>query len=391
MAIERPERYRRKHLPTLADAVDRLLGMEEINPAESRAVNRAVAAVKSANASFASYSSSSFRFFNSRKILTIGGSISVGTATVSGDSVTVENVPTWPSWVNIGHLRMNEASYPILSESSDTLTIRDAPEDGTYENAYLEQLVVSLPPDFRARGSITDGGNNYAIEDVNAGVLQSWQDYGDWSRSDTQPRGFAAVTGDERFSDELMLMCWPPYASDTQLKIYYERYPNQPRVHRFSTTAGTISVSGTTATASASVFTEDHVGSTIAFCSSNDTDFVNSLSNPDLLAGQRTITGYSNGTTVTIDSSITSTAVSYYISDPLDVQPGTMTEAFLRLCEYEMIRQSRGESGKVATRFNEFMTQMNLAMADDSRYLMSRDDGEYPGYGYAEGDVNTIP
>ena len=392
MAITRPERYRRRHTPTLADAVDRLLSMDEINPNEPRAINRAIAAVKSATNSFVSYAPMGFKYYNARKRIDVGGAITLGDITVSSGVVTDDGgFTSWPTWMQTAHCRFGNQSYPVTAYDGSGFTIADPPADGSYTGATLEHMVIELPPDFKARGSITDKDDYYPVLEVPAGTLQSWQDYWDWARSAAQPRIFGAITGDERFSDSLYLGIWPPFETDKVLNLFYERYPEVPEVHRVGT--GNITVSGTTATSASSVFTSDHVGSTIVFCTSSDADFTNSLADPSTVLAQRTITGYTSGTVVTLDSAVTgASAVTFYISDPLDVQPGAMEEAFYRLCEYEMIRQSRGQSNRVATRFNEFMSQYRLAMADDARYKDSIDDGAYlRNDGYGIGDVTSRP
>jgi hypothetical protein len=195
---------------------------------------------------------------------------------------------------------------------------------------------------------------------------------------------------DQRFHGELMLAIWPPYQDSLRLNLFYERYPQSCEVHRVGT--GTITTSSRTVTASTAVFKEDHVGSVLAICETNDTDIVSPLSDVSLVSAKRIITDYTSSTIVTIDQALIAdlTDVSYYVSDPVDVQPGALTEALLRLCEYEMCRQGRSKHAK--ERFADFISQLQIAMADDSRYLDSLDDVDsLGGYGYVMGDVIGRP
>ena len=387
MPITRPQRTRRKRLKTLADAVDRLLRMDEINPAETRAVARAIEAVKTAIGNFSSYSASGFKYYNANARLYLGGTITIGAGSIASNILTPTVVPTWPDWVLYGHIRFNEQSYAVISQSGDTLLLDGEIENDNYTSITLEQMVVPLPGNFRRRGSIVDKNNFYPVSDVPAGILQSWQDYWEWARSSANPRIFGAVSGEERYMGELLMTIWPPYTTDVVLNMYYERYPDPCETHRFGT--GLATVSGTTVTSTVAEFKADHVGSAIMFSTGATNEITKSLSSADLELGQRVITAYTNTTTVEIDETISATGRAYYISDFVDAMPGPMTDALLRLCEYEMIRQSRGDSGRVATRRKEFEEQLLLSMADDARYKDSVDDYEFEGYGV--GNVEARP
>lgn len=391
-AISRPIRYRRPRLLTMADAVDRVLRCDEINPGETRSVERAVLAVRSAVGSFASYSTQGFKYYDARARLVLEATDSIGEITVSNGTVTPTVATTWPSWIDYSALRVSNKSYPVLSHTGTTLQVDTLP-NGTYTTSSLEQIFVRLPQNFRRRGSLTDNTNSYPIDDVSSGRLQSWADYRDWARSSSQ-RGFAAASMDERFQGELMLAVWPPYPTRKELNMFYERYPAPCETHRFG--SGTVTVVGTTATASASVFTEDHVGSALVISTSSNAEIRSSLSSLDIVVGQRVITDYTSGTVVTLDAGFSSdvlesfTTRAFYISDIVDVMPGPMMEAFLRLCEHELARQSKSKS--TSRRFAEFRAQLELSMADDVRYKDSADDG-YRGYGlgYGVGEVDGTP
>ena len=366
-----------------------MLRINEINPAETRAIDKAEQAILAAHKTFATYNTSGFKYYESNRTVTIDGVYDLGAITVNSNIVTPTNA-VWPSWMEIAHIRVGSHSYPVLGYSGSTLQTEGL-ADGTYTNAELEQLFVPLPQDFRRRGAISDGDNYYPVEDMARGILQGWQDYYEWARSSASPHVFAAVSGDERFQGELMLFTWPPYRTSKTLRISYERYPEPMDIHRYGT--GECDVTLSTVTADDAIFTSDHVGSSITFCTSNDTEIRNSLSSRDLVYAQRIITGFTDANTVTIDESI-GTAITdrtFYISDVADVMPGPMEEAFLRLCEYELLRQI---NSKLADKKNrEFMEQLQLSMADDIRYRSSMDEMSTAGYayGWGIGDVTGRP
>lgn len=387
--IPRPSRTRRTEILTLADAVDRVLRIEEINSSESRAVERAVLAVQSALNSFVSYSTQGFRFYDGRYSLVTSAPITIATITVVSNTVT-PGALSQPDWMDMAHLRIAGQSYPVNSYSNSSFTVDGTLPDGTYANAVLERLFYPIPQDFRRRGSFSDNANYYQVIDVPGGVLQSWQDYYDWARTVTSPRVFGAISNDQRFHGQMMLMIWPPYTGEVRLNMFYERYPASCRVHRVGTS--TVSTTGRTATALTSVFKPDHVGSVLVVCESNDTDITNPLSSLDLVHAKRIITDYTSGTVVTLDQALDADVATrtFYITDPVDVQPGAQTEAFLRLCEYEFCRQSRSKHSK--ERYSDFMEALLIAMADDSRYRDIFDDVDSLGDGvFTLGEVTGRP
>lgn len=350
-------------------------------------MERAEQAILAAHKSFATYNSSGFKYYEAARTLDIDGVYDLGQITVNAGIVTPTNA-VWPSWIEIAHVRVGAGSYPVLWHDGATLRTEGL-ADGTYTTAELEQLFVPLPHDFRRRGAITDGSTFYSIDDMARGILQGWSDYYDWARNSASPHVFAAVTGDERFHGELMLFMWPPYRNSRDLRISYERYPTNMNVHRYGT--GTVDVTLSTVTASDAIFTTDHVGSAIVIGTSNDTEIRSSLSSRDLVYAQRVITGFIDANTVTIDESVGAaiTDRTFYISDLADMMPGPMEEAFLRLCEYELLRQIN--SKMVDKKNREFMDQLQLAMADDVRYRGSMDEQGSWGDGYGIGYVTGRP
>lgn len=378
MSIPRPARTRRKRQVTLADAVDRLLLMDEINPGETRAVSRAIKAVQTAIDNFSSYSSAGFRYYNARYGFDLGATFTIGDCTVASNVLTPDDALTYPSWILYGHVKINNELYPVRSVSGQDITLDGTIADDDYTGVNLQQIMVPIPDDFRRRGSITDKENYFPVEDVTGGALQTWSDYWDWGQTSSGQRTFGALTGDQRYSDGLMLMVWPPAETVTRLNMFYERYPAQANIHRAGT--GTVTVSGTTATASTATFTADMVGSAIMFSTDGAEEIRSPLASPNLENGQRIITAYTSTTVVTLDVTASITDKTFYVSDLIDAMPGPMTEAILRLAEHEILRQSRGQSGRLANRFAEFHSQLLLAMADDVRYMPNMDDGPYAGF-----------
>jgi len=384
--LPRPARSRRQALLTMADVVDRILLMEEINPSEAKALARAVDATKAAMRNFVSYSLQGFRYYHGRSKVILPGVVSLGTITVSAGEITTSE--TLPDWNAYGHVQVGDKYYPVTSGNADPMTVDDLP-DGSY-TANLVQLFLPLPDDFRRRGSLSDSRMLWPIEDMSASTLQCLQDYFSWVNVSGSSRSFAAVTIDQRFQGALMLGVYPPYLTRTELSLFYERYPSPLVFHR--DTGALVGVDGTTVTAASASFKADHLGATISIGVDDDIEMTKPLSDPSLVEAQRVITEVVSGVEVKIDQPVSSTAITdrrFYVSDVVDVKPGPMSEAFLRLAEYELLRQSKREAAP--KKYQEFLVQMNLCMADDIRYD-SAVDGQWPASGGVQwGEVNGRP
>lgn len=384
---------RKTPLLTLAAVVDHLLLLDEINPAEPRSVDRASKAAKDALASFASYSTQGFRYYESRAKIVMPGNVSLGTIAVSNGIFTMPNGFTIPSWANLGHVRIDRNSnkvYPILLVNGQAITV-DTLANGTYTNTYLEQLFHPLPRNFRRRGTLSDGKNNYPVEDMSGGSFQSFQDYYRWIGFSEFDRRFSAVTMDQRSQGDLMLSVWPPFDDRVELSMFFERYPEALKHHRVGNSAATLSVTGATATSSHAIFTDSHVGAAITIGLTNDQELLKSLASDALVDTQRIIRYVTSSTQVILDTPLASPISNraFYISDIVDVQPGIMTEAYKRLAEYELLRQTKGS--KVDKKLQEFMTALQMTQADDSRYKQSVDPFASPVGGVQWGEVRGRP
>lgn len=392
-AIPRPVRVRRKRLISLADMVDHLLRVEDINAGEDRSVERAVLACKAAIDDFAAYSPQGFKYLEGRAQIVLGAAVTVGEVSVSSGVVTPTVAPSWPSWMDFANFRINDSTYQILGYDSTTATVDESLADGTYTGTSVEQVYSRLPHDFRCRGSLTDGEDEYSVVDQPGGVVQSWQDYYDWGRSAANPRTFGAITGDERFQGELLLAIWPPYTDRKVLSLFYERYPAPVEIHRFSGSGTlTVGITNSTVTASGSVFTSDHIGSQLVVCTGNNTDIESPLASEGLIYAKRVIVSVESGTSCTIDEDIGDaiTTRTFYISDVVDVLKGPMSEALFALARFKFLERSHTKSEFLNKAKWSFDQAIRLALTDDARYRDSVDDTPV-SYGYSLGDVTGRP
>jgi hypothetical protein len=389
----RPAIDRRTPLLTLASVVDHLLLLDEINPGEPRSVERATKAARDALSSFASYSTQGFRYYESRAKIVMPGTVSLGTITVSNGVFTMPGTFTMPSWAPLGHVsidRNNNKVYPVLLVNGQSITVDTLP-NGTYSNVYLEQMFFPLPRNFRRRGTLSDGKNNWPVEDMSGGALQSLQDFYRWVGFSEFDRRFSAVTMDQRQQGDLMLAVWPPFKERVELSMFFERYPEALKHHRVGNSAATLSVTGSTATSTHAIFNDSHIGAAITIGLTSDQELLKSMASESLIDTQRIIRYVSSSTQVILDTPVATPVSSraFYISDVVDVQSGIMSESYKRLAEYEMLRQTKGS--KADKKLQEFVQAFQMTQSDDSRHKPSVDPFSSPVGGNMWGEVKGRP
>ena len=376
--IPRPNRNRRQILPTFADAVDRVMRVENISIDDTRAINRIAEGVRSALEMFATYSDAGFKYYHDRYVFNAPGAEMLAALTIAADgTVTVNSGETLPTWLEYGHLRLGTDRTGIrwlpvvdaLVGNNTQFVINNyegAIEAGTHEEVWIEQSLLPLPSRFRRRGVLIDGNDRFEVQDVSADKLHLYQDWYEWSRSVNRPRLFAAITNDSRWQGAQFLALWPAYANDTQLSMFWERYPHELDFHRVG--AGLVSTTGSSniVNSDTAEFDSLHIGTTFNW--GTDEEIRKPGSFASLRTSQRMVVAVNSPTQIQLDQAVTiPTPSPFYLSDPLDLRRGTMSEAFYRMCEYEIARQLKRPSGHLAVRRREWIDAFELAMADDDK------------------------
>jgi hypothetical protein len=138
------------------------------------------------------------------------------------------------------------------------------------------------------------------------------------------------------------------------------------------------------------VFKPSQVGAALTIGISGDQEIVQPLSSTSLVETQRIIRYVSSETEVILDQALTEdvSGRAFYISDIVDVQPGIMSEAYLRLAEYELRRRSKG--AKADQKWQEAIAAMHMAMADDHKAKAVTDQHRAGGT-YQWGSVDVEP
>ena len=259
---------------------------------------------------------------------------------------------TWPSWVAGGYIRIadttgefNFVAYRVSQSISATvITLDDEVNPGSdipsgtefilYQDSYL------VPSDFIAEDQL--------LYEMNIGGMQyvhprDWLYENRYVLSEGTPCLYT-VTGDRQYPGRLVMRIVPWPSESRSIDFIYLRRPRPMAIQQAS--GGTVSVpSGSvTVTASAPSFTSAMCGSVIRVSGNAKPPSgpLGSLAGYNPAALEATIIGYVSPTVVTIDTPSPSllSAVNYYVSDPVDFEPGAMLNAFLR-CQEKCLAKLR--------------------------------------------------
>ena len=283
---------------------------------------------------------------------------------------------TWPTWAAYGQIRISNTTYDIESRVSDTvITLPERTNPGADVAAGTSYEIFRsrypLPINWRRGGKIFEASETYDGVYLTPQMLQSSSLY-DGSANSSPWR--LSIQHDPKYVGAKSLVVSSPPSSVQQYVMLYERWPNALQTP--SEANGEVTVNGSP-TASAAVtgtgtsFASRHKGAVIRLSDTSvpPTTVVGSPFTADnLFAYQRIITTVTDTTNLVVDSTIDAdlTSVSYTISDPLDIDPETMLDAFLALAEWEFSRLSSQESSTIKAKREYFREVLDEARAADN-------------------------
>jgi hypothetical protein len=309
---------------------------------------------------------------------------------------------TWPSNAARGYVIIDDVHYPVSTRESGSIVTLDPNNNpgsdvnsGTsfvwYRDAY------PLPVGFLTLNEIVDvtDGSGYPITYCSPSEhLQRSRNYGGAVTS--QPEWYT-IRNDGDYVGDLVIVFGRPPSSARSYEISYSHAPRALKVYKEST--GTIDVTAGTATVSGSgtAFSSNHIGSVIRFTTSSSDEPTSIIGNVDgtdnPFLEERIVTSVDSTTSLTIDSYVSSStgisSAKYTISDPIDIEPYSMLQYFLRLCELEYSKIAKREDWKEhAVWANEALMDAIDSDIRDRTIKSGMLDVGY-GTGYTFGDVTT--
>lgn len=287
---------------------------------------------------------------------------------------------TWPSWAGSGTVAISNVVYDVFRRISDTVLVLDetvgSAADIASGTAYtLYQDTYTLPEDFvasdRGFAEISWGGMEFVHP-------TQWLQVTRYYRSSSDTPRYYTFRGDPRAAGRMAVSVFPYPDSSRTLDYIYHRRPRKITLEKYET--GTVSVDAgagatTTVTGSGTSWTTAMVGSTIRL-SSNSTTLPTGLEGSNPYVVERNIKVVSSATSLTVDDSIDTTysGVKYQISDPIDIEDGSMLEAYYRCCEKHLCIMRNMRNVEFA--MQAYMDALIKAEEADSRSFQGRVAGE---------------
>jgi hypothetical protein len=330
---------------TFADVVEHLLDLQGIDraPLNQRNARRAIL---SAYRDLPNRHAWSYYF--RQRLLQTAASYSTGTVDYdhtggSNERQVTLATGTWPSWAEYGRLIIDDVHYEVDRRISSTIiTLKEDSNPGAdvaalttyqiYRNAY------PLPANFRRMGLVRDVDNMRPLSAVDQqdqhSALTTCYD------TPSTPWQYTVRGSSDHYGDR-QIVYGPPPDSLLSYDLLYEINPRPLRIDSY--TKGTIAISGTTATITSGVAPAECVGSILRVSSNTDapTGITGGLDEDNRFASQHVIKTRTSDTVLVIEETAsTVSGKGYSISDPVDVAPGAMLSAFLRMCEAEFARNS---------------------------------------------------
>lgn len=271
---------------------------------------------------------------------------------------------TWPAWARYGLVTIGETTYRVERRISDTvltLPVDDNPgADLTAQSYTLLRSQYLLPTGFRTLTGLWEQDGHRPISVLSPEETQA--QFASGLRSPGTPWAAAVLNAGDA-PGRMMLEFTPP--PDTALTIELGYESTAGRLSNYAFASGTVTTSGTTCTISTGTLPADLPGAYVRFSGSATAPTDKFGENP--YVAQRRIVARTSATVFEIEEALEDdlTTVSYLVSDPIDVEPGAMMTAFLRLAEYEFSVMSQHKD--IGLRTELMVGALRLAAEADQR------------------------
>jgi hypothetical protein len=363
------------HYPllTVADAIDHTLDAVLAGDASPRSRRMATRAVQEAYAELPMRRN--WRYFYRPFTIVTAAQQTTGSVayTASSRSVTLTGT-TWPSDVTKYALWIEGVRYGITTRTSSTVIVLDEKDAPTSDIAAgteytLARDTYELPDNLRKLLSLYDtSAPGRLIECVDPGDI-IWEQR--IARTASTPRLYS-VYRSEQFASGMAIHFAPAPTSAITYQALGLFWPQPLKVLDYnlgtvSTTADSASVTG-----ASTAFTSSMDGAVLRVSSSGSlklpTDLQGEIDKNRLepYALQRVIKSRDSATALTLEqvADTTLTTSGYRISSRIDIEPGSMRNAFLRCCE---ARFSPNDRKGAQEREAAYERALMLAMAADQR------------------------
>lgn len=352
-------------LLTYADLIDHLIDFTSANPSAQK-IRQSKQAIQQGYANFRNDHNWPY-YYATGRICTVAP-YDEGTITfdLSGGSVEREVTltgGTWPAWAAFGQLLIGAVFYEVAERVSDTilqLDIEKAPTaDITTATSYqIMRDTYTLPSDFVNLDTL------YTPEswrDISYVHPRTWLVSHRYNVTSASTPTFFTVRGSPDFMGSMSMSFYPFPDSEQTIDYIYQRRGRPLRVERVLGVGSADEGDSYLNYVEGDVFKQEHIGSVIRVSEDNSTEYPSGRTGTNPYDEERVIMDVNDaGTQLTIDQQWLEThgTSRYTISDPVDVEPGTMTGGLLRRCEMEMAVNSRMEDrANIVAIYNQWLTR----------------------------------
>lgn len=367
-----------RQMMTLQDVVQRLLLEFSLPDDQSRGRQLARLAASDAYADVIA-ATSRWSWYDRAFLLHCNAPYSTGTIAYDHTGGTYERqltltTGTWPTWSIDGTVVIDDKYYEVEQRINDTvITLResacpsgDISSGTTYS---LDRYRFDLPDDFASALEAWDVSNDCSLAIVPGPPTSNLSYF--IGRSPGQPR-FAAIVASGGTVGRLKFFLSPPPDEAIQIDIAYVARPRQMKIEVASSGTASGDSAGIAITTSKAVFTSDMKGSVLRLSSDSATpptgpSGYQKAYNP--AAFESIIVRVIDSTHAHVADPLPQafSAVSYTISDPVDVAPDSMSSAYSACAKLRMSKLLSQAQQAQDSLERQSVRQLREALALDAR------------------------
>jgi hypothetical protein len=294
---------------------------------------------------------------------------------------------TFPDWARFGRVRIDDHIHQVaewidstnLQLSVDMNPGADIASGATYS---LFRDSYPLPADLVSIDQLYVPDGTSIARFVHA---REWHLLHRYTEQTSSTWLFYTIMGSRDYQNTLELALWPEPDSVFPVDFMYRRRMEPMRNEEVSAGRVTTAVGDKTVTGDSTAFSDVHVGAIMRFSENNDAEIPTGRTGANPYFAERTVMSVASATELEVDQEFNDvlTNVKYTISDPLDVEPGTMATAFLRCLEWQLsiVRRMFGERGEMKIVRDMYQEALRQAKESDSRVDHPRSVGSSMGFG----------
>lgn len=288
---------------------------------------------------------------------------------------------TWPAWAADAYIYLSGVIYRVdrvLDGTHLTLLPPLAPATDLAAGAsyQLYQDSYVLPADFIAQ--------DQSLYEKCFGALE-YRHPRDWLFAhryiyNTGIPQFYTIDSDTKYPNRLVVRLTPIAVDNRTLDFIYKRRPRPILWQTMSSGSVSLQLNSATVTGTGTSFDQTMAGSVLRV--SPNSSLPTWMPGPNPAVFEAVIDSVQSATQLTLmpltPSSVTYSGVAYVISDPIDIETGSMLNAYLRCCE-SRIAWHRNTDDK-DNRKLQYLDELRRAKEADSRSFARRAEGEASWY-----------